>query len=97
MRGTARRSNLSEDEDVSGKTGSCSDSGSRLGWFVSYMDQPNLKMVLVILMRGHAHAVRGPMAAGIAGRIYRDLQNEEYSTKQDAAGGTSTLAVKSSQ
>ena len=27
MRGTARRSNLSEDEDVSGKTGSCSDSG----------------------------------------------------------------------
>lgn len=97
MRGTARRSNLSEDEDVSGKTGSCSDSGSRLGWFVSYMDQTNLKMVLVILMRGHSHAVRGPMAAGIAGRIYRDLQNEEYSTKQGAAAGASILAVKSSQ
>src|SRR5580704_11839515 len=42
IRGTARRSNLSEDEDVSGKTGSCSDSNSRIGWFVSYMDQPNL-------------------------------------------------------
>jgi len=97
MRGTARRSKLSEDEDVSGKTGSCSDSGSRLGWFVSYMDQPDLKIVLVILMRGHSHAVRGPMAAGIAGRIYRDLQKDEYITGQDAAGGTSILAAKASQ
>ena len=82
---------------VSGKTGSCSDSGSRLGWFVSYMDQPDLKIVLVILMRGHSHAVRGPMAAGIAGRIYRDLQKDEYITGQDAAGGTSILAAKASQ
>src|ERR1700721_3185936 len=73
LRGTARRSNMSENDDVSGKPGTCSDSGSRLGWFVSYMDQPNLKIVLVILMRGHSHAVRGPMAAGIAGRIYREL------------------------
>jgi len=97
MRGTARRSNMSDDEQVSGKTGSCSDSGSRLGWFVSYMDQPNLKIVLVILMRGHSHAVRGPMAAGIAGRIYRELQKEEYSTRKDADAVIPTLAAKASQ
>ena len=97
IRGTARRSNMSDDEDVSGKTGSCSDSESRIGWFVSYMDQPNLKIVLVILMRGDTYAVRGPMAAGIAGRIYRQLQEDEYVTGQDARVGSPVLAAKSGQ
>src|SRR6266851_4964809 len=97
IRGTARRSNLSDDEQVSGKTGSCSDSGSRIGWFVSYMDQANLKIVLVILMRGDTYAVRGPMAAGIAGRIYRRLQESEYVTRQTVAAGIPILAAKSSE
>lgn len=97
MRGTARRSNMSDDEQVSGKTGSCSDAGSRLGWFVSYMDQANLKIVLVILMRGHTYSVRGPIAAGIAGRIYRELQENEYVTRQAAAAGLPILAAKASQ
>ena len=97
LRGTARRSNLPDDEQVSGKTGSCSESGSRLGWFVSYMDQPNLKIVLVILMRGDTYAVRGPMAAGIAGRIYRRLQESDYVTTQNHAAGAPVLAAKASE
>ena len=96
-RGTARRSNLSEDDDVSGKTGSCSDANSRIGWFVSYMDQPNLKIVLVILMRGDTYAVRGPMAAGIAGRIYRRLQEDDYSTKNVTRADSSILAANSAE
>src|SRR5258705_10338081 len=87
LRGTARRSNMPDSEQASGKTGSCSDEGSRLGWFVSYVDQANLKIVLVILMRGNTHAVRGPMAAGIAGRIYHKLRDKEYFTTQDSAPG----------
>jgi hypothetical protein len=51
----------------------------------------------VILMRGHSHAVRGPMAAGIAGRIYRELQKDEYITKQDANAGIPTVAEKLTQ
>lgn len=97
LRGTARRSNMPDDEEVSGKTGSCSESGSRIGWFVSYMDQANLKIVLVILMRGDAYAVRGPMAAGIAGRIYRRLQESEYITRQTTAPGITILAAKSNE
>ena len=96
-RGTARRSNLSDDDDVSGKTGSCSDANSRIGWFVSYMDQPNLKIVLVILMRGDTYAVRGPMAAGIAGRIYRRLQEDDYSTKNVTRADSSILAANSAE
>ena len=98
-RGTARRSNLTEDDQVAGKTGSCSEAGSRLGWFVSYMDQKDLKLVLVILLRGNTHSVRGPMAAGIAGRIYRGLQAAEYvtpvqaTTRADAPAPASTPAA----
>src|SRR6202049_2659804 len=97
LRGTARRSNMPDSEQASGKTGSCSDSGSRLGWFASYVDQANLKIVLVVLMRGDTHAVRGPVAAGIAGRIYHQLHEEEYFTKQDTDAVISTLAAKVSQ
>jgi penicillin-binding protein 2 len=64
LRGTARRSNMPDSEQASGKTGS-----SRIGRFVSYVDKAHLKIVLVVLMRGDTMAVRGPMAAGIAGRI----------------------------
>jgi penicillin-binding protein 2 len=80
LRGTARRSNMPDSEEASGKTGSCSDAGSRLGWFASYVDQARLKIVLVVLMRGDTFAVRGPMAAGIAGRIYHQLHADEYFT-----------------
>jgi penicillin-binding protein 2 len=97
MRGTARRSNLSDDEQVSGKTGSCSDSGSRLGWFVSYVDQTNLKIALVILMRGDTRAVRGPMAAGIAGRIYRQLHEDNYVTKQGTGAGAPVFSANTRQ
>ena len=97
LRGTARRSNMLESEQASGKTGSCSDAGARLGWFVSYVDQADLKIVLVILMRGDTRAVRGPMAAGIAGRIYHQLHAEEYFSKQGTDAGISDLAANSSR
>jgi penicillin-binding protein 2 len=84
LHGTARRSYVSDGEEESGKTGSCSDGGSRLGWFVSFAGQENRKIVLVVLMRGHSQIVRGPMAAGIAGRIYRRLHAENYFAGQSS-------------
>jgi len=97
VRGTAVRSNLPDSEEAAGKTGSCSDSGSRIGWFASYVDQPRLKIALVVLMRGNAFADRGPMAAGIAGRIYRQLDKEEYSTTPDPEPGNTVLAATTTQ
>ena len=44
--GTGRRSYSGEGEQPLGKTGTCSDAASRLGWFVSYADQSNPKIVL---------------------------------------------------
>ncbi len=82
--GTARLSYISDDEQALGKTGTCSDSASRLGWFVSYANQAHPKIVLVVLMRGHSSLIKGPLAAGVAGRIYRRLNEENYFATQNA-------------
>jgi penicillin-binding protein 2 len=98
LRGTARRSNMPDSEEASGKTGSCSDAGSRLGWFASYVNQPRLKLVLVILMRGNTHAVQGPTASGIAGRIYHQLHADEYFNEPDPQAAPAViLAAKAGQ
>jgi penicillin-binding protein 2 len=91
--GTARSSYISDDAQALGKTGTCSDNASRLGWFVSYADQAHPKIVLVVLMRGHSSMIKGAMAAGVAGRIYRRLNDENYFATHSAAVRTPVLAA----
>ena len=76
--GTARSSYDPEGEQALGKTGTCSDQTSRLGWYVSYADQLHPRIVLVVLLRGNTRRVKGPTAAEIAGRIYRGLRERNY-------------------
>jgi penicillin-binding protein 2 len=76
--GTAKSSYDHEGEQPLGKTGTCSDDGSRLGWFASYANQENPRIALVILVRGHAHKDDGPYAAAIAGRIYHSLKEQKF-------------------
>jgi len=92
--GTARSSYISDDAQALGKTGTCSDNASRLGWFVSYADQAHPKIVLVVLMRGHSMLIKGAMAAGVAGRIYRRLNDENYFATQTSETQPSVLAAK---
>jgi cell division protein FtsI/penicillin-binding protein 2 len=95
--GTARLSYISDDEQALGKTGTCSEDGSRLGWFASYADQNHPKLALVVLMRGHTSAIKGAMAAGVAGRIYRRLNDENYFFQRSAQFRTSTLLAHARQ
>jgi cell division protein FtsI/penicillin-binding protein 2 len=95
--GTARSSYISDDAQALGKTGTCSDSASRLGWFVSYADQAHPKIVLVVLVRGHSSAIKGAMAAGVAGRIYRRLNDENYFATRNNEPRTSVLAAGTRQ
>lgn len=62
--------------DVYGKTGTCSEDGVRLGWFVSYAGQQQPKYVVVVLLRG-GRPMYGPHAAEIAGRLYHALWQKE--------------------
>jgi cell division protein FtsI/penicillin-binding protein 2 len=90
--GTARQSYDPNGEQALGKTGTCSDPASRLGWFVSYADQVHPKIVLVVLMRGQSRRVKGPMAAIIAGHIYRGLRERNYFAEApQPAGGFSSF------
>jgi penicillin-binding protein 2 len=95
--GTARLSYISDDAQALGKTGTCSDGASRLGWFVSYADQAHPKIVLVVLMRGHSSAIKGPMAAGVAGRIYRRLNDVNYFATRNSDSRTSVMAARTRQ
>jgi cell division protein FtsI/penicillin-binding protein 2 len=91
--GTGRRAFDPEGNQPLGKTGTCSDQGSRLGWFVSYADQLKPRLVVVVLMRGRARLVNGSTAAEVAGRVYAKLRERNYWGEQSAQSAAATLSV----
>ncbi len=93
MYGTARslRANFNE-FPVMGKTGTCSNNGTRFGWFGSYADTPNGRIVTVFFLEG-GRPTFGPKAAELTGQFYRALWDKSYfhpKTQQAASamGGT---------
>ena len=76
--GTARslRYNFSE-EQVLGKTGTCSHDGTRFGWFGSYAKTDRGRIVVVVFLQG-GRPTFGPKAAEIAGRMYRNLYDHNF-------------------
>jgi cell division protein FtsI/penicillin-binding protein 2 len=76
--GTAHRAR--EDGPIAGKTGTCSENHTHLGWFGSFNDDGDRKLVVVVLLTGGRPAI-GPLAAGIAGDVYRRLGEKNYFAK----------------
>jgi cell division protein FtsI/penicillin-binding protein 2 len=78
--GTARRAGFSPAEPIFGKTGTCTDnrSATHLGWFGSYNEVGERKLVVVVLLTSGAHSVSGPIASGVAGAVYKNLSGENY-------------------
>ncbi len=76
--GTARalRTNFKE-FPVFGKTGTCSNHGTRFGWFASYADTPSGRIVAVFFLEG-GRPTYGPKAAELAGVFYRNLEDHNY-------------------
>jgi cell division protein FtsI/penicillin-binding protein 2 len=77
--GTARRASYDPTEPILGKTGTCTDRSTptHLGWFGSFNDVGRNKLVVVVLLTGGKH-VNGPVAAGIAGNVYRALSQQRF-------------------
>jgi beta-lactamase class D len=73
--GTAHRAR--EDGDIAGKTGTCSENHTHLGWFGSFNENGSHQVVIVVLLTGGRPAI-GPLAAGIAGDVYRRLNETNY-------------------
>jgi penicillin-binding protein 2 len=76
--GTARSLRLNfNEEEILGKTGTCSHAGTRFGWFASYANTSVGRIVVVIFLQG-GRPTFGPKAAEIAGRMYRNLYDHKF-------------------
>ena len=82
--GTARslRANFNE-LPVFGKTGTCSDKGTRFGWFASYSDSPQGSLVTVFFLEG-GRPTFGPRAAEMTGAFYQNLWDRNYFAEKDS-------------
>ena len=92
--GTARRLRASFTEfPVMGKTGTCSNNGTRFGWFGSYADTPNGRIVTVIFLEG-GRPTFGPKAAELTGTFYRSLYDKNYFAPKGNAAPASVLGSR---
>jgi len=91
--GTARslRANFRE-FPVMGKTGTCSNNGTRFGWFGSYADTPNGRIVTVFFLEG-GRPTFGPKAAELTGQFYRGLFDRKYFDPKPAAAVSADAAI----
>ena len=91
--GTARSVHLNfNEEEILGKTGTCSRAGTRFGWFASYANTDIGRIVTVVFLQG-GRPTFGPKAAEIAGRMYRNLYDHDFFMVRPAVP-TDTAGVK---
>jgi len=86
--GTARRA--ADDGDIAGKTGTCTENHAHLGWFGSFNETGKRKLVVVVLLTGGRPSI-GPMAAEIAGDVYRRLGDNNYFADATPSHGIPSL------
>jgi penicillin-binding protein 2 len=88
--GTARRLRANFTElPVFGKTGTCSNEGTRLGWFAAFSQTPQGGLVTVFLLEG-GRPTFGPRAAELTGAFYRALWDHSYFTGKPIQNTAST-------
>jgi beta-lactamase class D len=89
--GTARRLGLNfSEEQILGKTGTCSKDGTRFGWFASYADTQYGHIVTVVFLQG-GRPTFGPKAAEITGKFYRALYDHNFfAARATTASGSTT-------
>jgi penicillin-binding protein 2 len=92
--GTARSVHLNfNEEEILGKTGTCSRDGTRFGWFASYANTSVGRIVVVVFLEG-GRPTFGPKAAEIAGRMYRGLYDHNFFAEKLPVLPTDTADVK---
>lgn len=89
--GTARRAK--QEMSILGKTGTCSQGRTRLGWFGSFNNDGQRKLVVVVLLTGGRPSI-GPMAAGVAGDVYRRLVDDRALTLNKPIDPSSLIAAQ---
>ena len=77
---------------VFGKTGTCSNNGTRFGWFVSYGDAPTGRIVTVVFLEG-GRPTFGPRAAELTGEFYRAMYERNYFAPRNVTAQSAGLAT----
>ena len=91
--GTARSVRYSfNEEEILGKTGTCSKDGVRFGWFASYSNTQYGKIVTVIFLHG-GRPTFGPKAAELTGHFYRELYDHDFFAAKPAVMDRGTLGA----
>jgi len=77
--GSGRRAGYEDHEPIFGKTGTCThwDHKTHLGWFGSFNEVGDRKLVVTVLLTG-GKLVSGPVASGVAGQVFRKLNESRY-------------------
>lgn len=89
--GTARSLHANFNElPVLGKTGTCSNNGTRYGWFASFSNTSHGRIVTVFFLEG-GRPTFGPKAAELTGVFYQNLWEHSYFAEK-AANETPTSA-----
>jgi membrane carboxypeptidase/penicillin-binding protein len=90
--GTARRLHAEFSQlPVFGKTGTCSDKGTRFGWFASFSQAPQGGGLVTVFFLEGGRPTFGPRAAELTGAFYKNLWDRNYFAgkgQQDSAFAT---------
>jgi penicillin-binding protein 2 len=93
--GTARRLHANFSElPILGKTGTCSNNGTRYGWFASFANTSYGRIVTVFFLEG-GRPTFGPKAAELTGVFYRNLWDHSYFAQKTAAEPAASTASAS--
>jgi len=77
--GTARRLHAEFSQlPVFGKTGTCSDNGTRFGWFASFSQTPGGGGLVTVFFLEGGRPTFGPRAAELTGAFYKNLWDRNY-------------------
>ena len=91
--GTARslHANFSQ-LPILGKTGTCSNNGTRYGWFASFANTSHGRIVTVFFLEG-GRPTFGPKAAELTGLFYRNLWDKSYFAAKQSSETTTKAAI----
>src|ERR1700733_7069548 len=88
--GTARSLHANFDQlPILGKTGTCSNNGTRYGWFASFANTSHGRIVTVFFLEG-GRPTFGPKAAELTGVFYHNLWDHSYFAEKLTADSAST-------
>ncbi len=84
--GTARSLKASFNQfPVMGKTGTCSDNGTRFGWFASFSDTQQYGRIVTVFFLEGGRPTFGPKAAELTGYFYKNLWDRSYFASKENA------------